>query len=48
VIHAQAFTKGFQDAFMIIAFTFICALVPAWILGRKRARRCRADQKTSK
>jgi DHA2 family multidrug resistance protein len=48
VIHAQAFTKGFQDAFMIIAFTFICALVPAWILGRKRARRRRADQKTSK
>ena len=48
VIHAQAFTKGFQDAFMIIAFTFICALVPAWILGRKRARQRRADQKTSK
>jgi len=47
VIHAQAFTKGFQDAFMIIAFTFVCALVPAWILGRERARRHAAAQQAS-
>ncbi len=45
VIHAQASTMGFQDAFMIIAFTFICALVPAWFLGRERARRHAASQR---
>ena len=46
VIHAQALTKGFQDAFMIIALTFVCALIPAWILGRQRARRRAAEKKT--
>jgi EmrB/QacA subfamily drug resistance transporter len=36
VIEAQANTFGFQDGFLIIAGVFICALIPAWILGRAR------------
>ena len=46
VIHAQAFTKGFQDAFMIIAIVFMCAMVPAWILGRQQVRRRTKDKAT--
>jgi EmrB/QacA subfamily drug resistance transporter len=34
VIHAQATTLGFQDAFIVSAIVFSTALVPAWILGR--------------
>jgi len=34
MIEAQANTLGFQDGFMLIAAVFICALFPAWILGR--------------
>ena len=34
VIEAQANTMGFKDGFMIIAVVFVCALVPAMILGR--------------
>ncbi|MEQ8192848.1 MAG: DHA2 family efflux MFS transporter permease subunit [Rhodospirillales bacterium] len=34
VIHAQAFTLGFQDAFLIISFIFMCALLPALLLRR--------------
>ncbi|MDH3700596.1 MAG: DHA2 family efflux MFS transporter permease subunit [Alphaproteobacteria bacterium] len=36
VIEAQANTFGFQDGFLITAGVFICALIPAWILGRAR------------
>jgi DHA2 family multidrug resistance protein len=34
MIEAQANTFGFQDGFLLIAAVFICALIPAWILGR--------------
>ena len=34
VIHAQATTLGYQDAFLIICFVFIATLIPAWILKR--------------
>lgn len=34
VIHAQASTFGFQDGFLLLVFFFICALVPAYLLGR--------------
>lgn len=34
MIEAQANTMGFQDGFLLIAAVFICALLPAWILGR--------------
>ena len=36
VIEAQANTMGFQDGFMILTAVFICALIPAWSLGRGR------------
>ena len=37
VIHAQATTFGFQDAFLVICLVFIATLVPAWMLRRTRA-----------
>ena len=38
VIEAQANTLGFQDGFMIIAVVFVCALVPALMLGNSRSK----------
>jgi hypothetical protein len=34
VLHAQAYTMGFRDSFMIVAIVFTIGLVPAWIMGR--------------
>lgn len=34
IIHAQAITLGYQDAFLIICIVFIVTLIPAWILKR--------------
>ena len=34
VIHAQAATLGYQDAFLILCFVFIATLIPAWMLKR--------------
>ena len=34
IIHAQAYTMGFQDAFLITAVLFTLGLIPAWIMGR--------------
>ena len=34
IVEAQANTLGFQDGFWLIAGVFICALIPAYILGR--------------
>jgi hypothetical protein len=34
VVHAQAYTMGFRDSFMIVAIVFTIGLVPAWIMGR--------------
>ena len=39
VIYAQAYTMGFRDSFLITAFVFTLALIPAWIMGRERATR---------
>jgi len=36
VVHAQATTFGFQDAFLCISVVFVVALIPAWILGRTK------------
>jgi DHA2 family multidrug resistance protein len=33
VIHAQAYTMGFRDSFLIVAVVFTLALIPAWIMG---------------
>jgi len=37
VIHAQAATLGFRDAFLVICLVFIVTLIPAWMLRRTRA-----------
>jgi len=36
VIHTQAQTFGFQDAFLVISMVFIAALIPAWMLKRTK------------
>ncbi len=37
VIQAQAWTNGFQDAFLVICVVFTAALVPAWLLRSTKA-----------
>jgi DHA2 family multidrug resistance protein len=37
VVHAQAYTMGFRDSFMIVAIVFTIGLIPAWIMGRRAA-----------
>ena len=39
VIHAQAYTAGFRDSFLVVAIVFIVALIPAWIMGRNTPNR---------
>jgi DHA2 family multidrug resistance protein len=36
VIHAQAYTMGFRDSFLVVALIFAFALIPAWIMGRTK------------
>lgn len=38
VVHAQAYTAGFRDSFLVCAVIFTAALVPAWIMGMRRSR----------
>jgi hypothetical protein len=38
VIYAQAYTMGFRDSFLVCGLAFAVALVPAWMMGRTRAR----------
>lgn len=38
VIHAQAYTMGFRDSFLIVAVVFTLALIPAWIMGRTKEK----------
>jgi DHA2 family multidrug resistance protein len=38
VIHAQAYTLGFRDSFLMVAIIFTFALIPAWIMGRTNPR----------
>ncbi|HEV7801138.1 MAG TPA: DHA2 family efflux MFS transporter permease subunit [Burkholderiales bacterium] len=35
VVHAQAYTMGFRDSFLITAVVFTIGLIPAWIMGRR-------------
>jgi EmrB/QacA subfamily drug resistance transporter len=37
VVHAQAYTMGFRDSFMLVAIIFTVGLIPAWIMGRRAA-----------
>ena len=36
VLHAQAYTMGFRDSFLLIAVIFTLGLIPAWVMGRTR------------
>jgi len=36
VIHAQAYTFGFRDSFLVVAVIFTLALIPAWVMSRNR------------
>jgi EmrB/QacA subfamily drug resistance transporter len=38
VVHAQAYTMGFRDSFLVVGIVFLLALIPAWIMGGARAR----------
>jgi EmrB/QacA subfamily drug resistance transporter len=38
VLHAQAYTMGFRDAFLITAVIFTVGLIPAWIMGRRAVK----------
>ena len=35
VTHAQAYTMGFRDSFLITVVLFTLGLIPAWIMGRR-------------
>ena len=39
VVHAQAYTMGFRDSFLLVAIIFTVGFIPAWIMGRAVARR---------
>ncbi|MEX0730219.1 MAG: DHA2 family efflux MFS transporter permease subunit [Aquisalimonadaceae bacterium] len=48
-IDLQAYTRGFQDSFLVLGLLFMLALIPAWIMGRymgggKSAARVSSDQ----
>jgi len=34
IIHAQAYAQSFRDSFLMLAFVFVIALIPAWIMRR--------------
>ncbi len=36
VVYAQAYTQGFRDSFLVCALVFLCALIPAWLMGGAR------------
>jgi EmrB/QacA subfamily drug resistance transporter len=37
VVYAQAYTLGFRDSFLVVAIVFTLALIPAWLMGGRRA-----------
>jgi N-acetylglutamate synthase-like GNAT family acetyltransferase len=39
MLHAQAYTMGFRDAFLITAVVFTIGLIPAWVMGRRAVLR---------
>ncbi|RPJ45755.1 MAG: DHA2 family efflux MFS transporter permease subunit, partial [Betaproteobacteria bacterium] len=42
VIHAQAYTMGFRDSFLVVAVVYVLAIVPAWIMARAGTTRTAA------
>jgi len=36
VMHAQAYTLGFRDSFVVVALVFALAVLPAWMMGRTK------------
>ena len=38
VVYAQAYTLAFRDCFMIVSAVFVIALIPAWIMGKRRRK----------
>ncbi len=36
LIYMQAYTMGFRDSFLIVGMVFVFALIPAWMMGRKK------------
>ena len=36
LLHAQAYTFGFRDSFLVVGVIFTLALIPAWVMGRNR------------
>lgn len=39
MIHAQAYTLGFRDSFLVVAIVFGLGLIPAWMMGRASVTR---------
>jgi MFS transporter, DHA2 family, multidrug resistance protein len=37
VIHAQAYTMGFRDSFLLVGIVYVLAIIPAWIMSRTGA-----------
>jgi len=42
VIHAQAYTMGFRDSFLVVAVVYVLAIIPAWIMARAGTTRTAA------
>ena len=36
IVYAQAYTLGFKDGFLVLAFVFLLALIPAWTMRIKK------------
>ncbi len=42
VIHAQAYTMGFRDSFLVVGVVYVLAMIPAWIMARTGAHKTAA------
>lgn len=47
MIYAQAYTLGFRDSFLVVAFVFALGFIPAWILGRSVERNAKQPAEAS-
>jgi EmrB/QacA subfamily drug resistance transporter len=36
VVHAQAYTLGFRDCFLLVGIVYVLAMIPAWMMARAR------------
>lgn len=34
VVHAQAYTMGFRDSFLVVAIVYVIAIIPVWFMAR--------------